>query len=320
MVQGFLIVVLGSFCLALQNVVVRVIFSESDLLGQAIWGGLLPPTLGNSLLVLQLRSLLILPVMIWLAYRLYPATTQALQQLRQPQQRSTLGLALLGSSSLYVAMALLFVAIATIPAGVATVLFFTHPVVTGLLSWLVLGQRPSRLRLMVTGGVLIGCGLVVPSFAGAADGALGLGVGAALGASLAYATQTVVAQICFRQIHPVPYTLINFAVMALLSTLSLAFITLEVPPGQWSPLWLLSLLTAGLTLLGQLLYNIGIHLVRAAPMAIVAVSNPVFTVVIAWVVLQESLQARQVVGIVLVVASIVTLGQEHLGQRDAPSA
>ncbi len=317
--QGFLIVVLGSFCLALQNVVVRVIFSESNLLGQATWGGLLPPTLGNSLLVLQLRSLLILPVMIWLAYRLYPTTPQVLQQLRQPHQRSTLGLALLGSSSLYVAMALLFVAIATIPAGVATVLFFTHPVITGLLSWLVLGQRPSRLRLMVTVGVLIGCGLVVPSFAGAAGGALELGVGAALGASLAYATQTVVAQICFRQIHPVPYTLINFAIMALLSTLSLAFVTLEVPPGQWGPLWLLSLLTAGLTLLGQLFYNIGIHLVRAASMAIVAVSNPVFTVVIAWVVLQESLQARQVAGIVLVVASIVTLGQEHLGKRDAPS-
>ena len=318
-VQGFLIVVLGSLCLALQNVVVRVIFSESNLLGQATWGGLLPPTVGNSLLVLQLRSLLILPVMIWLAYRLYPATSQTLKQLRQPHQRSTLGLALLGSSSLYVAMSLLFVAIATIPAGVATVLFFTHPVITGLLSWLVLGQRPSRLRLMVTVGVLIGCGLVVPSFAGAAGGGLGLGVGAALGASLAYATQTVVAQICFRQIHPVPYTLINFAVMAVLSTLSLAFVTLEVPPDQWGPLGLLSLLTAGLTLLGQLFYNIGIHLVRAASMAIVAVSNPVFTVVIAWVVLQESLQARQVAGIVLVVASIVTLGQEHMGKRDAPS-
>jgi drug/metabolite transporter (DMT)-like permease len=318
-VLGFWIVVLGSFCLALQNVVVRVIFAESSLLGQITWGGLLPPTLGHSLLVLQLRSLLILPAMVLLSYRLYPTTTQSLKHLWQPSQRSTLGLALFGSSALYAALALLFIALASIPAGVATVLFFIHPVITGVLAWGVLGQRPSRLRLLVTLGVLLGCGLVVPSFAGGGGGAVGLGVAAALGASVAYATQSVVAQVCFRHIHPVPYTLINFAVMALLSTLSLGFVHLEVPPGQWMPLGLLSLVSAGLTLLGQLLYNIGIHLVRAASMAIVAVSNPVFTVALGWLVLQESLQLRQLAGIVLVVVSIVTLSQDHARQGDRAS-
>ena len=315
--RGFLIVVVGSLGLALQNVLLRVIFSESSILGRVNWGGFLAPTLSHSLLVLHLRSILILPAVILLSYRLYPTTTQALKQLIQPEMRPTLRLALISSSFLYLAMALLFVAIASIPAGVATVLFFMHPVITGLLTWVVFGSRPSRLRLAVTVGVMLGSLLVVPSFAGGGTGAMGLGVGAALGASVAYSLQGVQAQICFRHIHPVPFTLINFAVMALLSTISLFFIQIEVPPEQWGVLWGLSVIAAGLTLMGQLCYNIGIHLVRAASMSIVAVSNPVLTVTLAWLLLQESLQGRQIFGMVLVVVSIVALGQE---QNRKPSA
>lgn len=315
--QGMLIVILGSLCLAAQNVLLRVIFAEGAILGQFQWGGLLPPSPDNSLLVLQMRSVLILPAMVLLSYRLYPSTTETLQHLAQPQSRSTLYLTLLSSSFLFLALALLFIAIASIPAGVATVLFFTHPVITGLLSWQVFGTRPSRLRIGVTVGVLVGTVLVLPSFAETLGGSVGLGVGTALGASVAYSLQAVLAQLCFKHIHPVPFTLINFAVMALLSTLSLMLVSIEVAPGQWQILWLISLLTAGLTLLGQLFYNIGIHLVRAASMSIVAVSNPVFTVIIAWLFLQETLQSRQIFGIVLVVISIVALRQEQSQGLDA---
>lgn len=317
--QGMLIVVLGSLCLAIQNVLLRVIFSESSILGQFDWGELIPSSPGNSLLVLQMRSVLILPAMVLLSYRLYPSTASALRQLAQPQRRSTLLMALLSSFFLFVALAFLFIAIASIPAGVATVLFFTHPVITGLLSWKVFGNRPTRLRLVVTVGVLLGTVLVLPSFTETLSGSVKLGIGTALGASVAYSLQGIMAQICFKHIHPVPFTLINFAVMALLSTVSLLLVTIDVPPGQWQILWLMSLITAGLTLLGQLFYNIGIHLVRAASMAIVAVSNPVFTVIIAWLFLQESLQSRQILGMLLVVISIVALGQEKSQRLDAAS-
>ncbi|MEB3288689.1 MAG: DMT family transporter [Leptolyngbya sp.] len=295
----------------MQNVLLRVIFSESAILGGDTWGGFLPPTLSHSLLVLHMRSILILPAVMLLSYRLYPTTTEALKHLLQPAQRPTLRLALMSSSFLYLAMALLFVAIASIPTGIATVLFFMHPVITGMLTWVVFGSRPSRLRLAVTMGVMLGSLLVVPSFAGQAAGAMGLGVGAALGASVSYATQGVQAQICFRHIHPVPFTLINFAVMAFWSTLSLFVIQIEVLPDQWGRLWGISMILAGLTLLGQLCYNIGIHLVRAASMSIVAVSNPMLTVTLAWLILHESLQGRQVLGIGLVVVSIVALSQDQ---------
>jgi drug/metabolite transporter (DMT)-like permease len=319
-VRGILVVVIGSLALATQNVLLRVIFSESDILGQFLWGGLIPPSPANSVLVLQMRSLLMVPAMILVSYRLYPATTSALSQLTRPQKRPTLWLSLLSGGFLFLAMVLLFIAIASIPAGVATVLFFMHPVVTGLLSWKVFGIPPSRLRLGVTVGVLLGCVLVVPSFAGTLGGSVGLGVAAALGASVTYSVQGILAQVCFRDIHPVPFTLVQFVVMAVLTTLSLLLINIEVPPGQWPILWLLSLISAGLTVLGHLCYNIGIHLVRAASMSIVAVSNPVFTATIAWLVLQEDLQTRQILGMVLVVVSIVVLGQEESRKVKAASS
>lgn len=309
--RGFLIVILGSFCLAAQNVLLRVIFSESSILGQFQWGGLIPATAANSLLVLQMRLLLILPAIALLAFRLYPATGKTLHKLLQPSKRVLLGQALGGSSLLFVALTLLFTAIASIPAGVATVLFFIHPAITGLLSWKVFGSRPTVLRGIVTVGVLLGSVLVVPQFSGSAGGHVALGVGAALGASVAYSLQGILAQICFREIHPVPYTLVNFTVMALLSTVSLLLVNFQVPAGIWKLLWLISLGAAALTLLGQLFYNIGIHMVRAASMSIVAVSNPVFTVVIAWLFLQESLEHRQIAGVLLVVVSIVALRWDH---------
>jgi drug/metabolite transporter (DMT)-like permease len=98
--------------------------------------------------------------------------------------------------------------------------------------------------------------------------------------------------------------------MALWSTLSLFFIQIDVPPERWAVLWGIGSVAAGLTLLGQLCYNIGIHLVRAASMSIVAVSNPVLTVALAWLLLQESLQGRQILGMVLVVVCIVALSRE----------
>ncbi|WAL60927.1 DMT family transporter [Thermocoleostomius sinensis] len=308
--HGFLIVILGSLCLAFQNVLLRVIFSESLIAGQFVWGGLLAPTPDHSLLILQIRSVLVLPAMALLAWRLYPTTGEALQKLFQSQQRPLLMRTIISSSFLFLALALLFLAIATIPAGVATVLFFIHPAITGLLAWKFFGNRPTRLRGIVTGGVLLGSVLVTPGFSGE-NGNVLLGVGAALGASVAYSIQGLLAQSCFGSIHPIPFTLINFIVMALLSTLLLPLLTIDVPAGAWEPLWIISILASVLTLLGQLLYNIGIHLVSAASMAIVAVSNPVFTVVLAWVGLQEDLQWRQVLGVLLVIVSIVALGYDR---------
>jgi drug/metabolite transporter (DMT)-like permease len=314
---GFIVIIIGSLCLASQNVLLRVIFSESAIMGQMLWGGFLSATVAHSILVLQLRSILILPMMLVLAPRFYPGTRSALQQLIHPSKRSLLWRVIVSSSFLFCALAFLFVAIAFIPAGTATVLFFTHPVITGFLSWKIFGDRPSLLRIVVTGVVLTGSILVVPSTNGLADGGVIVGVAAAFGACITYSIQGILAQTCFSEIHPVPFTVVNFIVMAILSTVCLSVVNIDVPPDAWSAVWGISIVASLLTLTGQLLYNVGIHLISAAIMSIVAVSNPILTTVIAWILLQENLNIRQVVGVLLVVLSIAVLGYEKSQQAKA---
>lgn len=313
---GFAVIIIGSLCLAAQNVLLRVIFSESAIFGQWTWGGFLPSTAANSMLILQMRSLLILPAMLLLAPRLYPNNGAALRQLMHPSQRSLLWRAVISSTFLFLALAFLFMAIAFIPAGMATVLFFTHPVMTGLLSWRLFGDRPSGLRLGMTATVLLGSVLVMPTVTSLQQSNTLLGVLAALGACVTYSIQGLLAQTCFSKIHPVPFTVVNFVVMAVLSTLSLAIAPIEVPAGAWGVIWGISAVASAFTLVGQLLYNVGIHLVNAALMSIVAVSNPVSTTVMAWVLLQETLDLRQVLGVLVVVVSIAVLGYEKSRQMN----
>jgi drug/metabolite transporter (DMT)-like permease len=317
---GFVVVIVGSLCLAAQNVLLRVMFAEGTILGQFAWGGFIEANVANSLLILQIRSVMILPIMLGLASRLYPKTWSTLQDTVLPSQRRLLMRAIASSSFLFLGLALLFIAIAYIPAGIATVLFFTHPVTTGLLSWKLFGDRPTLLRVGVMIMVLSGSALVMPSLAAAEGANSMIGVAAALGASLAYSFQGILAQTCFQQIHPVPFTLINFVVMVLWSTACLLWFNFNVEPTAWTPIWIISMIAALLTLAGQLLYNVGIHLVSAALMAIVAVSNPIFTATTAWIVLQEVLQGRQILGVVLVVLGIMILGQERLVQQQQKSS
>jgi drug/metabolite transporter (DMT)-like permease len=312
---GFVLVLVGSFCLAAQNVLLRAIFSESPILGIATWGGFLTPTAGHSLLMLQMRSLLMLPLMMLISPKVHPSTWTDLQQLIRSENRSLLKRVLASGGFLFISMALLFIALAQIPAGIATVLFFTHPAITVLLSWKLFGDRPSWLRAVVVVIVLIGSFLIAPSFTGFAEDDALLGVAAALGAGVGYSLQSILAQTSFPEIHPAPFTLVTFVIMLFLSSLSLLFVHLDVSPDVWTTLWILSLIAGLLTLTGQLFYNLGIRLTSAAIVGIVGISNPTLTTALGWGILREGLSSLQLLGMGMVVVGVVVLGRESQEQE-----
>ncbi|WP_416674313.1 DMT family transporter [Egbenema bharatensis] len=278
------------------------------------------PTPGHSLLMLQMRSTLMLPLMMLISPRVHPGTWADLQQLVRPANRSLLKRVLASSGFLFIAMALLFIALAQIPAGVATVLFFTHPAITVLLSWKWFGDRPSLVRSLVVITVLTGSFLITPGLTGLMGEGILLGVLAAFGAGIGYSLQSMFAQTSFPEIHPAPFTLATFVVMLFLSSLSLLFIHLEVPPGVWATLWVLSLLAGLLTLTGQLFYNLGIRQTSAAIVGIVGISNPTLTTALGWGILGEGLTGRQLLGMGMVIAGVVALSQERRNQAaDLPA-
>jgi drug/metabolite transporter (DMT)-like permease len=308
---GFVLVLIGSLCLATQNVLLRAIFSKSSILGMVEWGGLLSPSAGHSLLILQMRSLLMLPFMLVIAPCLHSETWSEVQQLLTPRKRSLLRKILASGGFLFISMALLFSAIAQIPAGVATILFFTHPAITVLLSWKLFGDRPTALRIGVLVTMLIGIFFITPSLDGVGGNALIWGLSAAFGAGIGYSLQSLFAQASFSEIHPVSFTLATFVVVIILSSCSLLFVQIDVSPQLWTLLWILSAIAGLFTLIGQLTYNLGIRLTSASFVGIIGISNPTLTAALAWIVLQEALANQQILGMLMVVLGVIALSQER---------
>ncbi len=309
---GFNLVLLAYLCLSVQNVLIRVIFAESSIFGWFSLGGWLSPSIGHSLLILLIRTIFMLPLMIAIAPKLYPLTGQDLKKLA-PSRNSPLLLKTVGSSCfLFLSLALLFVAFSKVSAGIGTALFFIHPAITVLLAWQIFGDRPTLLRFAVIITVFSGSFLVAPNFSSAMDNHTLLGVGAGLAAGGAYAVYGVLAQICFQEIHPVPFTVASLFIMLVLFIISIFLVNIDVEPTMWFPLWVASFVAAVLTLIGQLLINFGIHLSNASLTSLVGASNPALTALFAWLLIQEALQGRQIVGILFITLGVATLGIEQI--------
>jgi drug/metabolite transporter (DMT)-like permease len=77
------------------------------------------------------------------------------------------------------------------------------------------------------------------------------------------------------------------------------------------PLWIGGFLSALVTFSGHLLNNFGIRLIGATTAAMIGVSNPALTVVLAWLMIQELLNGIQVVGVGIVTLSVALLSVEY---------
>jgi drug/metabolite transporter (DMT)-like permease len=310
-VFGFLIVLLSSFFFCFQNVIVRVLFNEYTVLGVIQTGGFVTPTLQHSFLLMFMRMLLVVPLMGALASRLYPPTWKELGRLRQPEQRSLLLRAVGCGLLMFLYLALLYISLGMIAAGIAMTLFFTYPVFTALFSWRWFGDRPSLLRWSVMGFVFIGSALTVPHVSSTSPNYTWIGITTGLAAGVTYALYTVFAQKSFERLHPVPFTWLSFATTLVLSGMSVLVWHGQDADLPWLPLWIGGFLSALFTFAGHLLNNIGIRSIGATAAAMVAASNPALTVVLAWFAIQEKLNGLQMMGVAIATLGVALLSRER---------
>ncbi|MBW4613451.1 MAG: EamA family transporter [Desmonostoc vinosum HA7617-LM4] len=312
---GFLLIVLSTVISALYNVAIKVIFYEGSLLGVIPVQRLLLPTLGNVLLMLTLRLIVVVPIMVLLAPILHPRVWQDLQKLgdsvRGNSTRSgaasqqILWLSIVSGFLLFVSQVLIYLAISQVATGVAIALFFIYPVIVGLLSLLLF-----RDRFSLFGGVAIAaicCGEIFVLASSPTDiSNISLGSTAAMISGVAFACYIILTRLCANKIHPVSFTLINFATM-----LAVSFVCLMLPlPGEWnllvSPSKFLELVLSAfilgvLTLSSHIFNNFGVRKLGASKSAmIVDGSIPVLTVIFAGLIIQENLDIPQIIGVLLV--------------------
>ena len=312
---GILWMLGSALLLAIQNVVLKILFASSVLFGVVKLGGYLDPTFGHSLLLLEMRTFLTVIGLSVLAPRLYPPVLAELKLLAQASEWSLFLQVLASGSLLSLALVLLFAAISQLSTGIAVTIFFIYPAISALLAWWVFGERPSAMTGAATLGVCLGVYLSAPSWTDFTQTSNLWGILAALGAGLAYAWQGILSQRCLQRIHPVPFSLLTFWVMFFICGMGLSLVNLDVSAQVWLPLWIGTGITASVTMVAYLLNNFGIRAIGVTPAFLVSASTPILTASIAWLAISEMLLMRQVLGVVLVVASIAIVGLERWQQK-----
>lgn len=308
---GILWILGSALLLAIQNVVLKILFSPSLLLGSIPLGGYITPTFPHSLLLLQMRTLLTAIAISAIAPRLHRQTYAELRSLAQPRQRVLLIKTTGSGGLLALALTLLFVAISQLSTGIAVTIFFIYPAITALLARWVFGERLSLVTMATTVIVVVGVFLSAPDTSGLLQSSNTWGVGAALGAGFTYAWQGVLSQSCLKHMHPVPFSVLTFWVMLGICSVGLRFVSVDVSADGWQPLWVGTGITAAVTTVGYLLNNFGIRAIGVTPAFLVSTSTPILTAAIAWLAISEVLRQRQVLGILLVVLGVAVVGFER---------
>jgi drug/metabolite transporter (DMT)-like permease len=328
--KGFLLLLGAAIALSLQNILLRIIFVPARILGSIQFGGLLGgataslsnPSVTHAIAVLSLRMVFVVPLMWLVANQVFHVNvTKDFQDLLKPDRR--LLLARVGLSSLiqFISFTLLYMAIASLKPAIATGLFFTFPATSILLNWLFLGDRPTTGKWQVLAILTLGAMLTYNLFGlfGIATDKLNMWGGvAALLSGATFAIYLLTSQACFRQINPVSFTTINFAMLLGFSIPFIPFFWSALSPSP--SLWGMGLAIALTTVLGYVLTHFGTKLMGAAQALIVSASSPVITAVLAFAILSDRLSLLQVMGICLVSLSMGWLSWQSISRKQARSA
>lgn len=304
---------LSALGLSAQNVILRLFFTPSLLFGRTAFGGYVTPQLSNVVLLLAMRMAMMAILLAAVTPWLYPKTFKALRRL--PATPRLLGMATASGVCLFLGLTLLYTALSQVAAGVAIATFFIYPAITVLLAWQLFRQSPQPYQLWLMAVIFTGVVLttLTPSNELASNPLLG-GL-CALGAGLSFGLYGIVAELSLKTqpsylgLHPIPFSLYTFFLVALLSgTTVLIRPSVTISSAAWPSVLAMTLVSAILTLIAYVLNNSGIRLIGASLTALLSASTPALTTLFAWWVLQEALQQQQIVGIGLVTIGVAMLG------------
>lgn len=322
---GLLLILISTVALSVHNVVVQIIGRESQIFNLFSLGGFIKLGLGNSLLILWFRMMVVLPLMALLAIILYPNVWRDIKKfLLDPDRRGLL--TVVGSGFfLFLSQVLIYIAIPQIGPGVAVTILFMYPIITVPLAWLFFGDRPTFLRVGVMCTISLGVILaawpkIFPAVNSGVASISGVGVGTAAASGIAFAFYLIFMQLGFQKLHPVPVSLVQFTTIFVLASISLMLplpenLAVQVIPDKRLGLIIGGVVLGILTLAGYLLNNFGVRFLGAARASIIASSGPVLTAVLAFLIIpsaQNALQPISIFGIVLVTVGVFALSFERL--------
>ena len=334
---GFFLISLYTVVSSLYNVAIKAIFFtgyNSNSLGRLETQQLILPTLGNIFLILMLRLLVVVPLMLMLSPILHPSIWQDLENLFAslggkaiPSQNNTkqaLFLSVTSGLLLFISQVLIYLAIGEVSTSMAIALFFVYPVMSVFLAWFLFQERPNLLITGAMAAIFAGELLVLGGQVVVKDTSLGSTT--AILSGIVFAVYVIVTRICATKLklHPVSLTLINFTTMLLLSFLCLIIplprnLGLVINSSNVLELVLSAFILGVLTLCGYLFNNFGIRKLGTPLSSLIGATVPIFTVIFAGLMLQESLDIIQVMGVILVTVGVACISWKKTPSQPQPS-
>lgn len=208
----------------------------------------------------------------------------------------------------------LYSAVARLPVALALLAFNSYPLWTAFWAWALYRHRPERGLLLAMPVILIGLVLALDVF-GSASGLgaagqwaeIGSGVAFALAAAATFALALVLTQ---HEAGGLDGRLRTFATMAMVFVLALGGVIWQggpswptEPAGWWGLVLLTLLYGSGITILFTVLPRLGV----VGNSAIMNV-EPVFSLILAWLILGQAVAPVQVLGALVVVGAVMWLG------------
>jgi drug/metabolite transporter (DMT)-like permease len=219
---------------------------------------------------------------------------------------------LVGVQSLF-----LYSSVARLPVALALLAFNTYPIWTALWAWLIYRHPPDRPMMIAMPVILVGLSLALDVF-GAASGLGAAGQWARIGAGVAFAlaaagTFGLVLVITQHEAADVDGRVRTATTMMVAGAVALASVAWQggfhlptATPGWWGLAALTFLYGTAFTIMFTVLPKLGV----VGNSAIMNV-EPVFALVLGWLILSQAIAPVQVAGALIVVGAVMALGMRR---------
>ena len=208
----------------------------------------------------------------------------------------------------------LYSSVARLPVALALLAFNTYPIWTAFWAWAIYRRAPERAVLLAMPVIMVGLALALDvlgaaSGLGAAGqwGRIGAGVAFALTAAATFGLALVLTQHEAADVDGRIRTAITMGLVGLLALATIVaqggFHLPQAAAGWWGLAALTFLYGTAFTIMFTLLPKLGV--VGSSPIMNV---EPVFALVLAWLLLGQAIAPMQVAGALLVVGAVMALG------------
>lgn len=203
------------------------------------------------------------------------------------------------------------------PVGLVVLLFYTYPLLVAVGAAAFFGERLSRIGLVCVAVGTTGLVLAVGTPSSVTPLGIGLGLAAGIGNAIVVLGNRILLA---RDLRVLEIATLSYAIPATVAVGLLAIEVIPIPPSSgeaWA--YAIAYATTG-TVLPYLLFYSAVSVIGASLAALLAMAEPVISVLLTYLILGERLGPWQLLGGALIVAAVLGLALRAAPVARAPQA